>query len=178
MNDLAQKQYDFIEKIFAYSKEHGKPLFLKGGWNIDLVYGQVTRDHEDIDLMFDTSDHPFWRDWYAKQGFTEQPQGEFYSIYESPEGFHVDMGGFSFDPKAQVITWSHGGTAKLTEVAELQIYKDFSYLGMKMGVERYLKLKHADYGKRERDKKDVEILNKILNTVEDPAKNLSPSSLV
>ena len=84
-----------------------------------------------------------------------------YTIYKSPDNYHVDMGGLALDKNT--ITWSHGGTADIKEVVKEKEFETMHFLGMKLSVEKYLKLKHKDFGKRKRDAHDLKILNELLN---------------
>lgn len=54
-----ETQIKAIIEIFEIASRENKLIFLKGGWNIDLSYGQITREHEDIDFHFEKKDYDF-----------------------------------------------------------------------------------------------------------------------
>lgn len=164
MKDISDSQLKLIIDVFDSSKKDKKLIFLKGGWNIDLSYGKVTRPHEDVDFHFNLADKKYWQNWFTKKGFTELPQNDYYSKYVSPEGFSVDVEGFKYEPKTETITWADGGVSKYDEVVEKKEYKGKKFLGMKLSVEKYLKMKKMkDLGKRKRDIHDLEIIEKVTN---------------
>jgi hypothetical protein len=160
--NISNEQLRLIFEVFERAKRDNKFIFLKGGWNIDLSYGKVTREHDDIDFHYDISDYDYWKPWFERRGFKEEVRDEFYSIYSSPVGFYVDMGGFKYDPQTKKITWKHGVVSDVEDVVEDKEYKGESYLGMRLGVEKYLKLKHEDFGTREKDLHDSKILDELL----------------
>src|SRR5690606_36993090 len=41
-----------IHQLFGKSESCGIPIWLESGWAIDARLGQITRDHEDIDIAF------------------------------------------------------------------------------------------------------------------------------
>ncbi|MFB9837639.1 nucleotidyltransferase domain-containing protein [Actinoallomurus acaciae] len=43
------RQLRLIAEVLTTSAECGVPLWLRGGWAMDLFLGEVTRDHRDID---------------------------------------------------------------------------------------------------------------------------------
>ena len=45
------RQLDIIEEIFVLAGEAEIPLWLRGGWAMDFALGEVTREHQDIDLF-------------------------------------------------------------------------------------------------------------------------------
>ena len=160
-NETTKKQLELIKLVFLTADEHNKFIFLKGGWNIDLSYGKITREHEDVDFHYNVRDKIFWQEWYSNKGFTKNPQTNFYTIYNSPDDYHVDMGGLELDKNT--ITWNHGGIAEIEEVVKEKKFETMHFLGMKLNVEKYLKLKHKDFGKRKRDTHDLNILNELLS---------------
>jgi hypothetical protein len=159
----SNEQLNIILKIFKQANKNNKLIFLKGGWNIDLSYGRVTRKHDDVDFHYDVSDYSYWKDWLEKRGFKEEKQDELYSIFRSPSGCQIDMEGFNYDAKNKLITWNHGGNSKLNDVMEKKRYGGQEYSGMKLEVEKYLKTKHKDYGKRNKEKHDLRLINQLLS---------------
>lgn len=49
---MNKEQIEIIKNIFIKAKEHNLPLWIDGGWAIDAYLGNITREHEDIDIVF------------------------------------------------------------------------------------------------------------------------------
>ncbi|MEV6835103.1 aminoglycoside adenylyltransferase [Streptomyces sp. NPDC051133] len=47
--ERAARQLALVAEVSAAAREHGIPLWLRGGWAMDFFLGEVTRDHGDID---------------------------------------------------------------------------------------------------------------------------------
>ena len=50
--NLQESQVETIKTIFVEAEKQGIPLWLDSGWSIDARLGTVTREHEDIDIVF------------------------------------------------------------------------------------------------------------------------------
>lgn len=59
-----------IKKIAHYAAHHQKRYFVGSGFAIDLYLGQLTREHEDIDLVVDLVDGKLWRTLFNQWGYT------------------------------------------------------------------------------------------------------------
>jgi lincosamide nucleotidyltransferase A/C/D/E len=51
-------------------RRSGVPVWLDGGWGVDALVGEQTRDHDDLDCVIALSDAPMARDTLAVLGFT------------------------------------------------------------------------------------------------------------
>lgn len=91
-------------------------------------------------------------------GFKEDINGNNSHSY-SKKDLTIDLEGFDFDDG--VITWSHGGISRVEDVFEDKTYEYLEFKGMKLSLERYLKEKHEDFGKRQKDIDDVNIIRNI-----------------
>lgn len=61
---------DTIEKI-SYAEENEITTWLDGGWGVDALLGQETRDHNDIDLFMEKDNSKKFLDFIKEKGFTE-----------------------------------------------------------------------------------------------------------
>lgn len=52
MNDLTQRHLVVIRDLFTAAEQRSLPLWLENGWAIDARLRRVTRDHEDIDVVY------------------------------------------------------------------------------------------------------------------------------
>jgi lincosamide nucleotidyltransferase A/C/D/E len=60
---------DVLSVVVAL-EEAGLRLWLDGGWGVDALVGEQTRDHDDLDCVIALSDAPLARDTLAVLGFT------------------------------------------------------------------------------------------------------------
>lgn len=163
MNKITQKQFKLILDLFSNANKNKKLIFILGGWNIDLSYGKITREHADVDFLFDINDYKYWKEWFLALGFKEKKVDAYYSVYSSSrKDLSVDMEGFNYDKELQVIAWKDGRTSPINEVVEMKKYNRLEFTGMKLSVEKHLKYNHKDYGKRKKDLHDVKLLEKLL----------------
>lgn len=158
--ELGREQLRIIRSIFAEAEEDNKFIFIKGGWNIDLSYGSQTRKHKDIDFHYDLKDRKFWENFFEEKGFKEEKDG-WSSIFTNSDGIVVDFEGVSVS--GEILTWNHGGSSKSQDVFEDKDYSGLRFKGMKLNVEKYLKLKSAKEGKqlREKDKHDLALMEEV-----------------
>jgi lincosamide nucleotidyltransferase A/C/D/E len=150
-----------IKQIFDTARMNNRLLFIKGGWNIDLAYGEQTRHHDDIDIHYDLADRDFWRGYFNENGFQEKVKDDWYSVFKRGEDITIDFEGVGVAEKT--ITWSHGGQSNRKDVYEKRTYADFEFAGMKLNVEKYLKEKYREEGNslREKDNHDLDLIDRI-----------------
>jgi len=76
----------------------GVESWLDGGWGVDALLGEQTRDHDDVDLVLRVSDVPAMRDALAGEGF-ELNRGEPDSNYvlRDGRGREIDVHPIRFD---------------------------------------------------------------------------------
>jgi len=161
-NQRTKRQLAIIKKIFQTARNEDKFIFIKGGWNIDLNFGKITRDHQDIDFHFDKKDAESWKDWFKQHGFEIEEKNEWSLIFS--------LGGISIDFEAvqlsgQKIVWKQGHASEISEVVEEGKYLGTTYKRMKLDVEKYLKQKSAKEGKklRKKDLHDLALIKQIKN---------------
>lgn len=160
---MNQKHLKIIKKIFKTSDQENLLVFIKGGWNIDLAYGEQTRIHDDIDFHYDLRDKNKWQEFFRREGFDQEAVDDYYSVYRK-DGIVIDFEGFKLDGES--IIWSHGGSSKSEEVFEESVYEDIDYKRMKLDLELYLKEKSiaANKSNRSKDEHDIQLLKKILKS--------------
>lgn len=45
------RQLPLLQEIMALCETRAIPIWIRGGWAVDFALGQITREHEDIDLF-------------------------------------------------------------------------------------------------------------------------------
>src|SRR3712207_1118934 len=66
-------QLVLIAELTARLRQAGIAHWLFGGWAVDFLVGEITRPHEDIDLIIWRDDAPSVREVLAPHGYVEVP---------------------------------------------------------------------------------------------------------
>lgn len=91
---------EFVLEVFALARSAKVDLCLDGGWGIDALLGQQTRDHSDLDVILD-ADH-LDRCLRALEPLhtTRNPGGTATQfVLTDPEGRSIDIHAISFDER-------------------------------------------------------------------------------
>jgi hypothetical protein len=83
-DEAALTQLRLIRELTAALTEAGIPHWLFGGWGVDFHLGEVTRPHEDIDLILWRKHAPAFQEILAQHGYTEYPD-------EEPSSWHLKL---------------------------------------------------------------------------------------
>lgn len=86
---MNNEQLKLIKEIFLDSENKGIPLWLDSGWSVDARLGKITREHEDIDIIFPLNRKSEYLDVLTKHGFG--------GIEEMDYGFIVHKGPILID---------------------------------------------------------------------------------
>ncbi len=78
-----------IKEIFARAEKKNIPLWLDGGWAIDFRLGAVTRDHEDIDIIFPEDKKEAYKKILKDLGFVEKEEVS-YGFIMNKDGVELD----------------------------------------------------------------------------------------
>lgn len=71
--ERSARQLAVIGEVTELAAELDIEVWLRGGWAMDFFIGELTRDHEDIDLFAWGSDRPRLVGELLKHGFTQLP---------------------------------------------------------------------------------------------------------
>jgi hypothetical protein len=154
-----KEQLKIIRETFSYAQDNKSFIFIKGGWNIDLAYGEQTRKHGDIDFHFYIKDTDFWINWFKTKEYTVEVVDPWYSIFRRND---IQLDFEAVDIKNDLLIWKHGGDSKKDDVVEKRTLGEIEYMGMNLGVEEYLKNKDPNI--RSKDRHDLEILSNLNRT--------------
>jgi lincosamide nucleotidyltransferase A/C/D/E len=90
----------------------GIDVWLDGGWGVDALLGEETREHDDLDLVLAATDVPRLVDALSSQGY-EVAKGELPTciVLLDPEGRQVDLHPVTFDVSGDgIYVLEEGGT--------------------------------------------------------------------
>lgn len=65
-----QQLEQLLLTIAKVGQENGKQYYIGGGFAVDLAFGGLTRQHEDLDFYPREEDTNWWQDWFRTQGYT------------------------------------------------------------------------------------------------------------
>ncbi len=78
----------------------GLDLWLDGGWSVDALLGRQTRDHDDVDVVLQTSDEAAFRGALEAWGFVDVDSADRRAcnyVMAHPDGRRVDLHLVTFD---------------------------------------------------------------------------------
>lgn len=84
-------------KLFA---ENDIDAVVDGGWGVDALLGEQTREHEDLDIAISHKDVPKLREILSEQGFSEIPRDDTWEcnfVLNDALGNSVDVHSYVFD---------------------------------------------------------------------------------
>jgi hypothetical protein len=66
------RQFALLQEIMTLCATRAIPIWVRGGWAVDFALGQITREHEDIDLFAWASDAKRMTEALEQAGFRPQ----------------------------------------------------------------------------------------------------------
>jgi phosphorylcholine metabolism protein LicD len=66
------RQLPLLQEILALCETRAIPIWVRGGWAVDFALGQITREHEDIDLFAWAQDAERLVEAFEQAGFSPQ----------------------------------------------------------------------------------------------------------
>ncbi len=71
------KQLEIIKNIVIRAEEEGLVLWLDGGWAIDFLLGKISRDHSDIDIVFEITKKDIYKKILSDLGFSDKEDTDY-----------------------------------------------------------------------------------------------------
>ena len=85
-------------------EQNGIEAWLDGGWGVDALLGEQTRQHKDVDLVVALSDVPRMQDLVAREGFAVVDGGPPMSfVLEDERGRRIDVHPVTWDEQGNGI---------------------------------------------------------------------------
>jgi lincosamide nucleotidyltransferase A/C/D/E len=97
MNSM--KDYD-VAALIGLLEENGLEIYVDGGWAVDALLGQQTRDHSDLDVALPQKQVSILREVLSNRGYREQPRNDSWEcnfVLVDPQGREVDVHSYTLD---------------------------------------------------------------------------------
>ncbi|TDD57320.1 amino acid transporter [Nonomuraea terrae] len=104
-----------VLRVLALLREAGCEVWVAGGWGIDALVGEVTREHGDLDLLHRVEQEPLLITALENAGFAEQPGAEpgrpARFVMKDRQGHELDLHPLRFHPDGSAVQQAddHGG---------------------------------------------------------------------
>lgn len=92
--------------VYNLLKDEGIDIWIDGGWCIDALLEEQTREHPDLDIAVRRKDNAKLRDLLEKVGFQEQRRNdsaEWMYVFRNANGIQVDVHAFEYDKEGNNI---------------------------------------------------------------------------
>ncbi len=98
MNQKMGVQPDDVLRVIAALQAGNLRVWLDGGWGVDALLGEITRPHDDVDLVVELGVLADVLDCLSDLGFSvTEDQSPVRVVMRSPEGLQVDLHPVAFD---------------------------------------------------------------------------------
>ncbi len=91
---------DDAVSIIRLFEDNSINLVIDGGWGVDALLGEQTREHSDLDIVIKDDDVPLIRDLLEERGYVDVIRGDtsFYNfVMGDDEGHAIDIHTYTFD---------------------------------------------------------------------------------
>jgi len=86
--------------VYDFLNQNHITIWVDGGWCIDALLGEQTREHADLDIAVHRKDNAKLRDLLETKGFQEQKRNdsaEWVYVMKNAEGKQVDVHAFEYN---------------------------------------------------------------------------------
>ncbi len=108
MNDLRNPEMtvqDVIEFVQLLNQNQ-IDVCIDGGWGVDALLGEQTRDHADLDIAIQHKDVPRVRNLLEARGYTDVPRDatrDCNFVLGDDRGHHIDIHSYTFDAAGNLV---------------------------------------------------------------------------
>lgn len=87
-----------VEQVLAFLElTKAIPFYLDGGWGVDALLGQQTRDHSDLDIIIGKEDFKALISLLLEHSYERQSETEL--VFIAPNGLRIDVHRVRFDER-------------------------------------------------------------------------------
>ncbi|MDP9847902.1 nucleotidyltransferase domain-containing protein [Streptosporangium lutulentum] len=105
-----------VLRVLALLRQAGCEVWIAGGWGVDALVGEVTREHRDLDLVHRVEQEPLLIGTLEAAGFGERPDAQpgrpVRFVMADPGGHELDLHPLLFGPDGSAVQHAdtRGGT--------------------------------------------------------------------
>ena len=89
-----------VLSLYNRFRENGITVWIDGGWGVDALLGEQTREHADLDIAVHRKDNEQLRQLLESDGYEKEPRydsSEFMYVMKNKTGESVDIHVFEYD---------------------------------------------------------------------------------
>ncbi|MFE2375701.1 nucleotidyltransferase domain-containing protein [Streptomyces sp. NPDC059398] len=148
--------------MIALLRRAGIGVWLAGGWGIDALVGEQTREHRDIDLLHRAEQEPELLAALSAAGFTESLDwrpARF--VYTHPSGREIDLHPLVFAPDGSAVQQSLDPAEPFRYPAECFVSGSVAGRAVDCVSAEQQVLFHQGYAPADRDRHDMAQLRRV-----------------
>lgn len=91
---------EYVLNLYNLLQDNGITVWIDGGWCIDALLGEQTREHSDLDVAVNRRDNAKLRQLLESNGYAEQKRNdsaEWMYVMKNSDGGQVDVHAFDYD---------------------------------------------------------------------------------
>lgn len=95
-----------VLEIYSLLEEQGIKIWIDGGWAVDALLGEQTREHVDLDIAAEQKDLPALKKFLESRGYRDTPKEAdkmWDLVLTNEEGKEIEVHAFSFDANGKVV---------------------------------------------------------------------------
>ncbi|MCX4965169.1 nucleotidyltransferase family protein [Streptomyces sp. NBC_00654] len=150
---------DDLLSVLALLRDAGTDVVLGGGWGIDALLGEQTREHRDADLLHDREQEPALIAALTAAGYTEtldRRPARF--VYSHPSGLEIDLHPLAYAPDGSAVQSSLDPAEPYRYPAECFVTGTVGGTEVRCLSAEQQVLFHQGYEPADRDRQDMERL--------------------
>lgn len=97
---------EYVCELYERLEEQGIPIWIDGGWAVDALLGEKTREHGDLDIALEHKYVLPMRDYLESRGYSEVKRddaSQWNFVMEDESGHQVDFHSFVLDDSGKLI---------------------------------------------------------------------------
>ncbi|MBC7836867.1 nucleotidyltransferase family protein [Acetobacteraceae bacterium] len=102
---MSMSAEDVLE-IYALLEGQNIKIWLDGGWAVDALLGEQTREHDDLDIAAEKKDLPTLKNFLESYGYRDTPKDEdkmWDLVLTNEEGKEIEVHAFSYGAEGKVV---------------------------------------------------------------------------
>ena len=100
------KGYD-VASLIGLLEENGLEVYVDGGWAVDALLGEQTREHSDLDIALPHKQVSLLREVLSNRGYREQPRNDSWEcnfVLDDDQGREIDVHSYTLDDDGDYVS--------------------------------------------------------------------------